>query len=418
MHNGIGERKRIVICTLILFFSWVLVGSSAWCETYISGKVVTSDGKLATSGVLALEKGELHNNAFVVGGEILPDGTFKLPLPSGGPWGLHVYSEGYIYFPLQIQVREGVDNEVPVIFPLDGKSDDDPRISDIRFSKIADQVMRITMRVDDPDDNLGPQMLAIDRKRFKSYRMLPAKGDLKDKKANFPVGQYVSPFIPVALDEEDLKDWLFVVADHTCSNGPIYNGLGESIFRPPIPHTESLRCEVPGIWKSNFEKVYRFTLQSPGIFKGEQFDGNLTIVRMVEEGGKINMDFRFKGEKGKATLRLACKDNTVILKGNFTLPGRSAEWIFTKLKNEKVPLTGRDLFKANCDLCHFPDRADTKVGPGLRGVFKHDRLPATGRPTSEKTVRNQILNGGKKMPPFKHLKEEEVSAIIDYLKTL
>jgi hypothetical protein len=399
-------------------FVFFLGIGAAWCETYISGKVVTSDGKLATSGVLALEKGELHNNAFVVGGEILPDGTFKLPLPSGGPWGLHVYSEGYIYFPLQIQVKEGVDNEVPVIFPLDGKSDDDPRISDIRFSKIADQVMRITMRVDDPDDNLGPQMVAIDRKRFKSYRMLPAKGDLKDKKANFPVGQYVSPFIPVALDEEDLKDWLFVVADHTCSNGPVYNGLGESIFRPPIPHTESLRCEVPGIWKSNFEKVYRFTLQSPGIFKGEQLDGDLSIFRMVGEGGKIDLDFRFKGEKGKATLRLACKDNTVILKGNFTLPGRSAEWIFTKLKNEKAPPTGRDLFKANCDLCHFPDRTDTKVGPGLKGVFKHGRLPATGRPTSEKTVRDQILNGGKKMPPFKHLKQGEVSAIIEYLKTL
>ena len=59
------------------------------------------------SGAVALEKGELHNNAFLAGGAVAADGTFKIPLPSGGPWGLHVYSEKYIYFPLQIQVKEG-----------------------------------------------------------------------------------------------------------------------------------------------------------------------------------------------------------------------------------------------------------------------------------------------------------------------
>jgi hypothetical protein len=418
MHNSPGKRKRIVISALILLFSWVLVGSWAWCETYVSGKVLTSDGKVATSGAVALEKGELHNNAFLVGGEILPDGTFKIPLPSGGPWGLHVYSEGYIYFPLQLQVREELDNEIPVILPLDSTPDDDPRISGIRFAKISDRVMRIAMRVDDPDGNLGPQMLAIDTKRFRAYRMLPTRGDLRDKKANFPLGDYVSPFIPLALNEEDLRDWLFAVADHQCSNGPIYNGLNQSIFRPPIPHRESLRCEVPGIWKSNFEKVYRFTLQSPGAFKGEQFEGNIIIDRMVKQGEKINIDFRFKGENGKATLRLLCEDNNVILKGTFTLPGRSGEWIFTKLKNEKAAPRGRDLFKANCALCHFHDRTDTKVGPGLKGVFQNPRLPGTDRPTSEKTVRDQIQKGGIEMPPFTKLKEEEVSAIIDYLKSL
>ncbi len=412
------NRKGMAIFGLVLVSSLFLLSSLGWCETYVSGKVLTSDGKVVASGAVALEKGELHNSAFLTGGKILPDGTFKIPLPSGGAWGLHVYSEGYIYFPLQIQVNEGMDNETPVILPLDGNPDDDPRISDIRFAKASDQVFRITMKVDDSDGNLGPQMLAIDTKRFRAYRMLPVTGDLEDKKADFPVGDYISPFIPAALDEEDLKDWLFVVADHQCSNGPIYDGLYQSVFSQPKPHMESLRCEVTGIWKSNFDKVYRFYLLSPGKLKGEQFDGDLIIDRMVQEKDRITIDFRFEGKKGEGTIRLVCEDNRVILKGGFTLAGQSGEWIFTKLKNEETSPEGQDLFMANCSVCHFHESKDTKVGPGLKGVFKNPQLPGTGRPTSEETVRNQIQNGGIKMPPFKSLKEEEISFIIEFLKTL
>jgi len=73
-----------------LMVSWTLFISPAWAQTYVSGKVITSDGMVVASGAVALEKGELHNNAFLVGGAIGADGTFKIPLPSGGPWGLHV----------------------------------------------------------------------------------------------------------------------------------------------------------------------------------------------------------------------------------------------------------------------------------------------------------------------------------------
>jgi mono/diheme cytochrome c family protein len=79
---------------------------------------------------------------------------------------------------------------------------------------------------------------------------------------------------------------------------------------------------------------------------------------------------------------------------------------------------GALVFKQNCSACHFPDRKDRKVGPGLLGLFKRSTLPDSGLPVSEETVSNQIINGGKKMPPFGHLKEEEIKAIIDYLKSL
>lgn len=413
-------KKKILM--LVLIFSvlpvWLLPASQVWCQTFVSGRVITSDGMVVAGGAVALEKGELHNNAFLAGAAIGPDGTFRIPLPSGGPWGLHVYSEQYIYFPLQIQISAGVDNEVPVILPVDGSSADDPRISNIGFTKISPQVFQISMRVEDPNKNLGPQMLAIDTKRFRSYRLIPQAGDLQDKKADFPDGIYVSPYIPLALDSEDLSAWLFVVADHRCSNGAVYNGLGQSVFRPPRPHLETLSCDVSGIWKSNFDKVYRFNLLSAGAYKGEQLEGHLLIDQMVQKDDKVFVDFRLQGQKGQAELRLLCQDNTATLKGTFHLPDKSGDWIFTKLQNAQAASMGKKTFEATCSGCHYHDRKETKVGPGLLGLFQSPRLPASGRATSEKAVREQIINGGNRMPPFKHLKEEEITAVIDYLKSL
>ncbi len=413
-------KKKVLTLVLILSVMsvWLLPASPVWCQTFVSGRVITSDGMVVAGGAVALEKGELHNNAFLVGAAIGPDGTFKIPLPSGGPWGLHVYSEQYIYFPLQIQISAGVDNEVPVILPVDGSSADDPRISNIRFTKISDQVFQISMRVEDPNQNLGPQMLAVDTKRFRSYRLIPKAGDLQDKKAAFPNGIYVSPYIPLALDGMDLSAWLFVVADHQCSNGAVYNGLGQSVFRPPRPHLETLSCDVSGIWKSNFDKVYRFTLLSSGAYKGEQLEGRLLIDQMVQKDDKVFVDFRFQGKKGQAELRLLCSENTATLKGTFRLPDKSKDWIFTKLQNAGAASMDKKIFEDNCSGCHYHDRKDTKVGPGLLGLFQNPSLPTSGRATSEKAVREQIINGGNRMPPFKHLKAAEITAIINYLKSL
>ena len=411
-------RNWMILSIAGLMVSWALFISPSWAQTFVSGKVYTSDGMVVSSGAVALEKGKLHNNAFLAGGVIGSDGTFKIPLPSGGPWGLHVYSEKYIYFPLQIQITAGADNDIPVILPVDGTTADDPKISNIRFKKLSDQVFQIAMQVDDPNHNLGPQMLAIDAKRFKSYRLVPKEGDLKDMKADFPNGEYSSPFIPVALDGEDLKDWLFVVADHQCSNGAIFNGLGHSVFKPTVAHLETLSCEVPGVWKSNFDKVYQFSKTAPGSFAGEQFEGNLHIDKMEQKGDKLSISFRFEGQKGSAELKLHCQENEVLLKGTFRYPKNSGDWVFAKLKNAKVAPTGEKLFEANCSICHYPDRKDKKTGPGLKGLFNSAKLPASGLPVTDENVRQRIVNGGDKMPPFKHLKQEELKAIVDYLKTL
>ncbi|UCG11983.1 MAG: hypothetical protein JSU72_15925 [Deltaproteobacteria bacterium] len=68
----------------------------ARADTFVSGTVITADGMVVASGVVALERGELHNDKFETGGVIGPDGKFSIPLPSGGRWGLHVYTQGYL----------------------------------------------------------------------------------------------------------------------------------------------------------------------------------------------------------------------------------------------------------------------------------------------------------------------------------
>jgi cytochrome c2 len=79
---------------------------------------------------------------------------------------------------------------------------------------------------------------------------------------------------------------------------------------------------------------------------------------------------------------------------------------------------GADLFQQNCSACHFSDSTADKIGPGLKGVFKQPKFPASGRPTTEKNFRSLLVQPLDSMPPFGHLTEEEVSDLIAFLKTL
>ncbi len=80
---------------------------------------------------------------------------------------------------------------------------------------------------------------------------------------------------------------------------------------------------------------------------------------------------------------------------------------------------GQQVFKKNCNLCHFPDKTDKKMGPGLKGLFALKELPESHKTVDEKTIRDQIMNGTKKMPGFaKKLTPEQVDSLIAYLKTL
>ena len=87
---------------------------------------------------------------------------------------------------------------------------------------------------------------------------------------------------------------------------------------------------------------------------------------------------------------------------------------------EKQALSdGRALYKKHCAMCHFPDKADKKMGPGMKDLFKNKELPSSKQPATPEIVREKIAKGGKGMPAFaKKLSAEECDALMEYLETL
>jgi cytochrome c len=78
---------------------------------------------------------------------------------------------------------------------------------------------------------------------------------------------------------------------------------------------------------------------------------------------------------------------------------------------------GKEVFD-QCSVCHNADSTEQKIGPGLKGLFKRDKL-ANGKPVNEANVRTQINDGGNGMPAYKDiLSDQEKDNVIAYLKTL
>jgi uncharacterized membrane protein len=78
---------------------------------------------------------------------------------------------------------------------------------------------------------------------------------------------------------------------------------------------------------------------------------------------------------------------------------------------------GAMVYKQNCLNCHHADSTATKVGPGLMGIFKQTKFPISGQPVSDDNFRQILKTPVRKMPPFAHLSDEKVAALIAYLKT-
>lgn len=79
---------------------------------------------------------------------------------------------------------------------------------------------------------------------------------------------------------------------------------------------------------------------------------------------------------------------------------------------------GKTIFDDNCAVCHNADSDEKKMGPGLKGLFKKDKLTNGKKPT-EATIKAVINAGGNGMPAFADmLSDEEKDNLIAYLKTL
>ncbi len=87
-------------------------------------------------------------------------------------------------------------------------------------------------------------------------------------------------------------------------------------------------------------------------------------------------------------------------------------------KSSGDPDKGKTVFGQQCAMCHNADSTEKKLGPGLKGLFKRDKL-TNGKKVNEQNVRAQIDNGGNGMPAYKDLlSEEERNDVLAYLKTL
>jgi cytochrome c len=78
---------------------------------------------------------------------------------------------------------------------------------------------------------------------------------------------------------------------------------------------------------------------------------------------------------------------------------------------------GKEVFQ-QCAVCHNADSDEKKMGPGLKGLFKKDKLTNGKKPT-EANIRSKIDDGGNGMPAYKDmLSDQEKDDLLAYLKTL
>ncbi len=78
---------------------------------------------------------------------------------------------------------------------------------------------------------------------------------------------------------------------------------------------------------------------------------------------------------------------------------------------------GEEVFE-QCKVCHNADSTEKKMGPGLKGLFSHEKL-TNGKKVTEANVLEKVEEGGNGMPGYKEmLSASEKTDLIAYLKTL
>jgi hypothetical protein len=209
------------------------LGLAAFGEaaTVITGTVKSKTGQ-PLPGLALLEKGEIHNNVWDRGALVDANGRFTIELPAGGQYGLHVYSSGYIYSPQALRLETGKTLDVSVTLVPEPTRANDPAIKRVGFFPREARQGKVTfvkLDVTDPNDDLGPQVMAFDAARGRAYAMSPPR-KVRDLKANFPQGVYQLE-LDTSAAPVNSRDWHFVVADHRCNTTDILSFPHEP--RPP-----------------------------------------------------------------------------------------------------------------------------------------------------------------------------------------
>lgn len=212
---------RLSTATFLALLGAVSLPRAADARTAITGVVKSKAGR-PLSGIALTEKGEIHNNVWYRGALVDAKGRFTIELEEAGPYGLHVYSSGYLYSPQAVLVEAGKTLEVAVTLVPEPTRANDPSIKQVGFFPWEARQGKVTfvkLDVVDPNNDLGPQVMAFSAATGRVYAMDPPT-TVRDLKANFPPGVY-----QIAVDTANApinpRDWHFVVADHQCNTTDI-----------------------------------------------------------------------------------------------------------------------------------------------------------------------------------------------------
>lgn len=187
----------------------------------ITGTVRTQSGQ-PLSGLVLLEKGEIHGNRWDRGTLVDGSGRFRIELGDGGQYGLHVYSSGYLYKPNAVKVESDRTLDVAVVLVPEPTRANDPVIKRVEFVTSETRKGKTTiikMEVSDPNGDLGPQVLAFNAATGRTFAMAPPRW-VWSLKSNYPDGVYQLE-VDSTTTLTDPRDWRFVVADHKCNTTDI-----------------------------------------------------------------------------------------------------------------------------------------------------------------------------------------------------
>src|ERR671919_1721460 len=211
--------RILLAASLALSLAVLTLPPPAEAATMITGTLRTKDGQ-PLAGLALLEKGEIHNNRWDRGVSADASGRFRVELPEGGQYGLHVYASGYIYKPTPVKVETGKTLEVEVVLVPEPTRANDPVIKRVEFATARTKGKAVVkMEVTDPNGDLGPQVMAFNAATGQVFAMDPPRW-VWSLKSNYPNGVYQLE-VDSAKAPGDPRQWHFVVADHKCNTTDI-----------------------------------------------------------------------------------------------------------------------------------------------------------------------------------------------------
>ena len=214
-------RRRALVVAVTIWIGAMALPAVSDAGAVITGTVRSKAGQ-PLAGLVLLEKGEIHNNVWHGGALVDANGRFRIELAAGGQYGIHVYASGYIYSPQAVRVESDRTLELSVTLVPEPTRANDPTIKGAGFFPWEARQGKVTfvkLEVGDPNDDLGPQVMAFNAATAQAYAMQPPRR-VRDLKANFPQGVYQLE-VDTSQGPLNPRDWHFVVADHQCNTTDI-----------------------------------------------------------------------------------------------------------------------------------------------------------------------------------------------------